>query len=480
MSLTDPKTNAGPKATAVLRWRAARPRPASRRIGGTRAAERLEPLPVLDRPTSPTMATLHTLIAVVFLVVLGARIQFWQGATIGFAIAVLLIPLWVGELRKYRGATWFVIGALAASASGVWLTEWASSDHATSQGITIAQTIVLLGPVLSIGAILWTRTVLTPARIAVFYGVGLLIRAFLEGPGGTIYNSNVWKFQYSVPLTIILLGLALATRRRWVELLVVAGLCAMSIANDSRSLFAILLLAFCLVAWQMRPTSTTRRASTTRVVIGIGIAAAAVFNVGQALLLDGVLGAETQARTVAQLDQSGSILLGGRPELAATAALFAHQPSGFGSGTYASLNDIIVAKAGMASIGYDPNNGYVETFMFGLGFEVHSVAGDLWVRFGLVGLAFAAFIAWIAIVGLGHGIARRSASAVVIYLGVRLCWDLLFSPLYSSVPTLILFFGLAFVPRIDRLSQSSTSRGRPAPTARRTPDPTSSRTGVVR
>jgi hypothetical protein len=454
MSLTDPKSNAGPKesadpkATTVPRWRAARPRSASRGVAGAPADERLEPLPVLRPPTDPTMATVHRIIAIVFLVLLGARLQVFQGFTVGFGVALILLPLWVGELRRYRGGVVLLLGGVAAAVSGLWLTAAMADDHQTGQGVAIGATIVLLGPLVSVACIVWTRTVLTPSHIIVFYGLGLLVRAVIAGPGGTAYMSNVWKFQYSVPLTVILLGLALATRRRWIEVAVVAALAAVSILNDSRSMFAILLLTLCLVAWQMRSAGKSRKASTARVIIGIGIAAAFVFNIGQALLLDGVFGAETQSRTVAQLDQSGSILLGGRPELAATAALFLHQPSGYGSGTYASLSDVLVAKTGMASIGYDPNNGYVERFMFGTGFEVHSTIGDLWVRFGLIGLALAGLIAWLTIYGLGHGIARRNASAVVIFLGVRTCWDLFFSPLYSSVPTLTLFLGLALILKV--------------------------------
>ncbi|MFZ4893543.1 hypothetical protein ACL9RL_03745 [Plantibacter sp. Mn2098] len=416
-----------------------------RRVEHSSTIERLEPEAPLERPASARMATAHTIVAALFLLILGMRIQVWQGFTVGFGLAILLLPLWAAQVRRYRGAGWLIALTFGAAASGIWLTQAVAENHMTSQGILIAQSIVILGPAVSIGAILWTRTVLTPAQIAMIYGVGLFVRAIIDGPGGMSYNQNPWKFEYSMPLTVIALGLALSTRRRWVELLVVGALAIVSVLNDSRSLFAILLLTGFLIAWQMRSSRSTRRASTARVIIGIGIAAAVVFNVGQALLLDGLFGEATQQRTISQLDQSGSILLGGRPELAATAALFAHQPIGYGSGTLASLNDVLVAKSGMASIGYDPNNGYVENFMFGLGFEVHSITGDLWVRFGLVGLALAALIAWLTIYGLGHGIAHRTGSAIVIYLGVRTCWDLLFSPIYSSVPSLMLFLGLALV-----------------------------------
>ena len=65
---------------------------------------------------------------------------------------------------------------------------------------------------------------------------------------------------------------------------------------------------------------------------------------------------------------------------------------GFGVGENPTPGDAYVAKAGMAAIGYDPNNGYVEHDMFGSGFELHSVFGDLWAHCGLVGLVLAAYL----------------------------------------------------------------------------------------
>ena len=71
--------------------------------------------------------------------------------------------------------------------------------------------------------------------------------------------------------------------------------------------------------------------------------------------------------------------------MAATRALFVHDPLGFGLGIIPSLTDITVAKTGMSAINYQPDNGYVERYMFGTQFEVHSVTGDLWALFGIPG-----------------------------------------------------------------------------------------------
>ena len=149
-----------------------------------------------------------------------------------------------------------------------------------------------------------------------------------------------------------------------------------------------LMIAAILILWQMLPKPRTRRTSALTTVAVFGLITVLIYNLATTLLLEGYLGQQAQERSIDQIDSSGSLIVGGRPELAASIALFLNQPMGFGSGTIPTQSDILVAKTGMAAVGYQPNNGYVETFMFGGGFELHSVAGDLWALFGLPGLAF--------------------------------------------------------------------------------------------
>ena len=93
----------------------------------------------------------------------------------------------------------------------------------------------------------------------------------------------------------------------------------------------------------------------------------AVYYLGTTLLVDGYLGEAAQAKSVAQIDAAGSLIAGGRPELAATLALLGADFRGFGLGAIANYHDVLVAKTGMASINYDPNNGYVERYLFDCG-----------------------------------------------------------------------------------------------------------------
>ena len=65
----------------------------------------------------------------------------------------------------------------------------------------------------------------------------------------------------------------------------------------------------------------------------------------------------------------------------------------------------------MIDINYDPDNGYVNNFMFGNGIELHSGIGDLWAFMGPVGLVVAASLVGF-VCGLVYFLAGRRANAV--------------------------------------------------------------------
>jgi hypothetical protein len=112
-----------------------------------------------------------------------------------------------------------------------------------------------------------------------------------------------------------------------------------------------------------------------------------------------------------------------------------------------------VAKAGMSAINYDPNNGYVENYMFGNGYSLHSVVGELWALFGVVGVAFALLVLGLVLRRLGHAVTSSTASAIVLYLSLKTLWNFLFAPWYSALAILMLTLALVVVWR------------RPAPSA---------------
>ncbi len=416
-------------------------------------AGRARSAPLTARVPNDAARTAARAVAAVALVVIGARIQLPQGMTAGYVIAVLLLPVWIPVLRRYHGAVLLMVLGGAAAINGSILTGLARGTTHTGDGLMLQNTFVLVGTMLAIGVVLWARTVMPLWAVGLFFGIGLFLGI---DPHGLLASGNPWKFVFTLPVTVVALSLAMTRRSRPLELVILVVLAGLSMFSDARSGFAILLLTGVLVLWQARPTAATTRQSTVRVLLGLLVVSAIAYNVGQSLIVDGALGQATQERTITQIDTSGNLILGGRPELAAAGALMEHYPFGFGSGTYADSAQVLVAKQGMYAINYAPNNGYVDNFMFGTGFELHSMIGDLWANYGLAGLALGGALLWYVLRGLGHSVARRTASALVIYLAVRIVWSLFFGPWWSSVTMLTLLVGMILIPREPETSPAAS------------------------
>jgi hypothetical protein len=409
-------------------------------------------------------------LAVVAVVSLGARYTLPQGLQLGYVVALVLLPVWWGALRRRRWGVTTVALGLTAAVAGIWLGEANASDHVVTSSSAVPMTITLVGTLLGVGLLVWGRDVLGLDRVVLWYGVGL---ALAFSPATTLFASNPWKFGFALPVTVIALALASRLGRPW-ELGALAVLTVVAALNDFRSAFGLLLLATLLVFGQMVVSRRGRRLSPAAVLVGLGALGLSVFQLGQALILDGYLGAETQARSVEQLRSSGSLVLGGRPELAATFALMRHHPWGFGVGSVPTAEDVQVAKEGMASIGYQPDNGYVERFMFGGHFELHSVFGDLWAQSGIVGLVFVAVLLGVLVVGVVRQLAHGTASGILLFAASQSVWNLFFAPFYSSVPFLVIALALALVPvresdpsrpDVGPVSVAATPRRRSSPLA---------------
>lgn len=388
----------------------------------------------------------------------GMRTTLTAGITTGLLIAVVLLPLWVACIRRYRGARLLLVVGSGALISGWILTQLARTNHHVSTSLAVSTSVLMVSLLAGVCLLLWARTVLNDATVAVCFGIGMTLGI---SSGSSLFSSNPWRFGFATPLTVLLLALAWRAGRRYVEIVVVLALTVTSTLTDARSSFAILLLTAVLVGWQMRPANPSRQGSAARSILGIAAIAVVVYNLGEALILDGYLGQSTQARSLAQVEQSGSLIVGGRPELSATRALFFNQPWGYGSGVLPNLADIQVAKNGFRDIGYDPNNGYVERFMFGSGYELHSTIGDLWVHYGVMGIGFSLVLVGLTLKGLGRGLANRTASALVVFLALKTLWNLPFAPFYSSVPLMMLF--LALVIPLRTAYDRTTNQDDPAP-----------------
>jgi hypothetical protein len=418
--------------------------------GGTVVRTSTMPHPV--RPSSVSVnassdaagrRSIEVFVATLLSVAVMIRVPVYGGLTVGDFVAILFVPVWFTAVARFRFAPVLLAVVAAAAVSGATISLLEVSRSVNSS-LLIANTGYLVGIIVSVGALLWARSVIGTTRVALLAAIGLLARIpLLWDPAST----NIWKFVLEVPVMVLVLAFAAWTGKRWIEIVALVCLGAIDLVADSRSATAMVMMTLALVAWQSRPTGRTRRGSTIRTLLGFAVLGSVVYLAVTALIFGGALGQDALERSEAQIETSGSLITGGRPEIGASTSLIADQPLGYGSGTIPTAGDVLVAKSGMAALGYDPNNGYVEKYLFGSGFEVHSIIGDLWVRYGLLGLAFAIGLLLVAIIASGARVASRTATALLVFLSIRLLWESAFGPIYTMLPIIIIFLVVALPER---------------------------------
>lgn len=379
------------------------------------------------------------------------RYQFGPGVSLSLIAAIVLLPVWWSALGKFRFARLLLSLAVIATVWGAVLTLF-ETMRPVSTSLLLEQSFTLLSLAGGIGVLLWSRTQIGLGGTAVAFGIGALANVVLTGGN----SANLWKYSLAVPVIIIVLGITATNRRRWLDLLALGALAAVCLASDSRSMTSFLLLAGVIVLWQIFMPPGSRRPRPLQTLVLLGVLSLAAFSLLQALILDGALGDAAQQRTQAQIDTSGSLIAGGRPELGAATALISERPQGFGSGVLPVSHDVWIAKTGMSELNYDPDNGYVEGYMFGGQFEVHSVVGDLWLRFGPVGAAFALVLIVCAIYAVARSVSLKAASGLAVWLTLLGAWDTFFSPLLTSSRTLALLFALTAIPLSELASRTTT------------------------
>lgn len=366
---------------------------------------------------------------------------------IGVMAGLAAVPMWLPSLRRYRGAVPLGITLLLAVAWGIALTaQQESVDGGTSSGALFANSLLLVFILTGTGALLWAREHLSVRAVGVSVGLGLLVTNTLNG--SITASDNPWKFGIALPLSVILLAIAAGFRHWHWTFAILLLLVGLNAGLDSRSAFATCALAALLYVsqrqWSKRSGGSVRARAISLLLAALA-AAAVLYQVTSHLLVAGYLGEEARQRSVMQEELAGSMIVGGRPEMAATWALMQHRPAGFGSGATLSAQDLLVAKSGMSGINYDPNNGYVENYMFGDGIKLHSVIGDMWVYYGFAGVALAVLITVLLVHALFIRLATGTASGLVIFLVCTSLWNIPFGPLWSSTPILAGTIGLALI-----------------------------------
>lgn len=401
------------------------------------------PVPaVLERRRAALGAVSGTGVAALLgLFLVGLHRPLPLGATTGLVAVVALLPLWIGVLRQSRTFAWLAALAGVGVLSGLLLSRAALSDHDFARYEAAATGFLVITMIGAVGVLLWARTML-PLPVAVLaLAAGYLVDAILRSPGSV----NAFKYELTIPITAVVLAL-LAIRRRPVALVAtVAVLATLALANltfDARSAAGFCVLAAVLVGWQARPAPAQRGAWWGRTALALGLGAVGAYAAFSELLLSGLAGTELQQRTATQIEQSGSLLLGGRPEWTATWALMRAQPFGFGLGTVPSVSDVTVAKEGMSIAHIPTAEGYIENYMFAGRFELHSIVADLWSNLGLVGLLLGLVIAGLLVQRLSVLLQRRQASALACFVTLNALWALAFAPLPTEVLVVALALGV--------------------------------------
>jgi hypothetical protein len=383
---------------------------------------------------------IERVLAAITLVTLGAQRTLTLGATLGVAVSLLFAPMWLRVLLRFHWARLYLaVGGLAV-AWGLVLNRLAVADHVTLRHSYYATTFLLLEVVCGVGVVLWAATLMSVRALGCCFALGLVVNAILSP--GPLAASNPLKYAWMIPLATLVFSLVDNRRALRLQLLAVLALGALAITADLRSFVGTALITVVLIAWQLRPRVQGIRSSwawTLAFLLALGFA---IYNLVTVLLINGYLGSDAQMRSIRQVEESGSLLLGGRPELSATWTLLRHFPGGFGPGVVANLHEVNVAKTGMASINYDPDNGYVDRFMFGSAVELHSTFGDLWAAFGYAGILLCLMITLLVLGTVAKLVAARRATALVLFFSTWTMWNLLFSPLLSAAPTLLFTVGL--------------------------------------
>jgi hypothetical protein len=364
-----------------------------------------------------TLAIAHATVLTV-----GFDLHIGYGASATLLAAGVLLPLWAGTLGRYRLGPTIAALTVLTVLSGLVLRDLTAADRGFDPNVAALSVLLLLSGVAGLVLLLWARLWVPLHRVVALYGLG--------GLAGAVFEGNLsWKYALVVPTIYLVLGLVEGRPDR---LLPVAAIVVLGVSGalfEARSVFGLSLLAAMLTLWQHRRRTGPRSRWTPALVLAG--TAVVIYALTTALLTGGHLGEELQERSITQIERSGSLIGGGRPEWAVTRELVIRRPIGYGVGVVPSWEDFMAGNAGLRSINI-VDRGYLQNYLFGGQFRLHSVAADLWVSYGLVGLALAGLMAVALIRSLSFSLAARAASTSGIFACVLALWYLLFGPIWSN------------------------------------------------
>jgi len=370
------------------------------------------------------------------------RIRFSVSAAL--ILAVALSPVWISEIRRYWGARLILSLVPICLIWGLVLSALAT-DRAFDPDLALKVTGLVLSGIAVLMLILWGRAHLPNHVVVGLFGVGGVLGAFAQG------HTN-WKFDLALPVTFVVLGLVERPGRRYGPAAAVLAIGVFSAFNEGRSLFGFCAVAALLTLWQARP-GAAQRVRVWKMLLAIAAVSVGIYLGASQLLSQGAFGTELQTRTNQQTEVTGNLILGGRPEWAATVGLVSNRPQGYGLGITSDWRDLVEAREGFAAIRFEPG-GYASHYMFAEGFALHSVIADLWISFGFAGVALAMAMVVVILNGVLKRLAISEAPTSVLFAASLALWYLLFGPIFTDWTNVCAAVGLVAI-QIPRRSEST-------------------------
>jgi hypothetical protein len=421
------------------------------------------PDPAVPVATMPVGSVALRLIAAVLLPVALALDPHVISIITGGMIAVFgLAPVWLPHFIRSPKGTVLLLAGVAFVGAG-FIVGWASRiDHTISMHVAVTLALTYAMYIGGVGALVWASRVIGITGVVLVYAGTLLMSSLLHPAS---WAAGPWKHGFALPVALIVLALLDRQQSTGVKLIGLGVLAAVSILNDYRSAFAMFLVAGLILSWQRLRRNAVREPSIATFMFSLLVVGGTVYYTVTRLLVSGALGAGLKAKSDAQVETSGSLLLGGRPEWTVTIRLFRERPWGFGFGAVPSPADYELGRQGFASIHLSEQENYLKHYVFDQVFRLHSITADLWAAAGVLGLALVLVVVWILVSTLATELAHRTTSALRAYVTLLALWNIGFSPVYSNFPEVMLALAVALAATgpPGRTSIQSFGRQRRAP-----------------
>lgn len=363
----------------------------------------------------------------------------------GAAISgLLLLPLFLVYVRDRRALLFFLVASMA-----VVVVTPLTALAAGATGDAMPQldwTLRPLSLVCSIIVIYWCAQ-----RIGITGAVLLAI------PAPMIFDlitrsgqGNDWKYAISVWVTV---GLLVAVHRRslaW-KIPVVLGIVVVSAMNDTRGIIAM--VAAGAVVDLVARTGGAKAYRICTSIVGSIVVSVSAFQ----LAVVGAFGSNIQNTMLMQTERGPlSLLRAARPESGGNVALIASEPFRFVIDDAVTADQAAIIRNSFSQVDRDPNSIYVTRGVLE-GAELHSVAADLWMHLGFIGLVLAlVFGAYFVILGIRALRSQSRLAGVIVFISLRGVWDLLFSPVSDMrFWPLYVVLGLYFIAQ-EKVSYGSS------------------------